>query len=80
MEKETTLISGHSKRLRQIKKSVRFIKPQRRIIMAGTISKECPVCGTLYRPAEHEECPHCEGNEFDPSSIFQDVDKDYPVR
>ncbi|HEY5125091.1 MAG TPA: hypothetical protein VIK14_15280 [Ignavibacteria bacterium] len=44
--------------------------------MAITIPKECPVCGTLYLPVEHEECPHCEDNEFDPYSVFQDVDKD----
>lgn len=76
MEKETTLTSGHSKRVRQIRKSVRFIRPQRRIIMAITIPKECPICGTLYHPAEHEECPHCEDNEFDPWSVFQDAYKD----
>jgi rubrerythrin len=76
MEKETTLTSGHSKRLGQIRKSVRFIRPQRRIIMAITIPKECSICGTLYNRVEHEECPHCEDNEFDPYSVFQDVDKD----
>jgi uncharacterized OB-fold protein len=76
MEKETTLTSGYSKRFRQINKRVRFIRPQRRVIMAITIPKECPICGTLYHPVEHEECPHCEGNEFDPCSVFQDADKD----
>jgi hypothetical protein len=76
MEKETILTSGHSKRLKHIRKSVRFIRPKRRIIMAITIPKECPICGTLYHPAEHEECTHCEGNEFDPGSIFQDVYRD----
>jgi hypothetical protein len=48
MEKETILTSGHSKRLKHIRKSVRFIRPKRRIIMAITIPKECPICGTLY--------------------------------
>jgi uncharacterized OB-fold protein len=76
MENEMILTSGRRNSLRQIKKSIRFIRPQRRIIMGITIPKECPICGNLYHPVEHEECPHCEGSEFDPSSIFLDIDKD----
>jgi len=77
MNKETTLSSGYNKRHSQIKKSVRVNGPKKLIIMDVTIPEECPICGTQYDQKEHQECPHCEDNEFDPYNVFQDVDKDY---
>ena len=79
MEKETTLNTDHRKRPGQIKMSVGFIKPQRRIVVALTITNECSVCGTIYNPEEHEGCPRCADNEFDPYNIFHDVFEDNNV-
>ena len=80
MNKVTILTSGHSRRQRQIKKSTRYIRRRRKITMTITIPAECPVCGTLFDQEEYEVCPHCEDNEFDPYSVFQDVEKEYPLR
>ena len=77
MEKETKLALEHSKKLRHLKQTVRFIRRQNRMNMTITFSKECSICGTQFDPEEYEECPHCVDNEFDPYSIFQDFDKDY---
>ena len=77
MEKETTFTSGQSLENKQREKNVRVTRTQRRESMSITIPMECKICGTQYDPKEHDECPHCVDNEFDPCSVFKDVELDY---